>query len=48
MDSNAGDTAVTISGRSQGLTYSISIVALSVQVPSPEVGPVTVSLGEIL
>ena len=46
MDSNAGDTAVTISGRSHGLTYSISIVALSVQLPSPEVGPVTVSLGE--
>ena len=46
MDANAGDTAVTIGGRSHGLTYSISIVALSVQLPSPEVGPVTVSLGE--
>jgi len=46
MDANAGDTAVTISRRSHGLTYNISIVALSVQLPSPEVGPVTVSLGE--
>jgi len=46
MDANAGDTAVTISGRSHGLTYNISIVALSVQLPSPEFGLVTVSLGE--
>ena len=46
MDANAGDTAVTISGRSHGLTYGISIVALSDQLPSPEVGPFTVSLGE--
>jgi len=46
MDANATDDTVTISGRSHGLTYSISIVALSVQLPSPEVGPVTVFLGE--
>ena len=46
MDANAGNTAVTISGRSHGSTYNISIVALSDQLPSPEVGPVTVSLGE--
>ena len=46
MNGNAGDTAVTISGRSHGLTYNISIVALSVQLPSPEVRPVTVTLGE--
>ena len=46
MDASAGDTTVTISGRSHGLTYNISIVALSVQLPSPEVGPVMVALGE--
>jgi len=46
MDANAGDTTVTISGRSHCLTYNIFIVALSVQLPSPEFGPVTVSLGE--
>ena len=46
MDASAGDTTVTISGRSHGLTYNISIVALSVQLPSPEVGPVMVALSE--
>ena len=46
MDASAGDTTVAISGRSHGLTYNISIVALSVQLPSPEVGPVMVTLGE--
>ena len=47
MDASAGDTTVTISGRSHGLTYNISIVVLSVQLPSPEVGPVMVTLGEL-
>ena len=46
MNASAGDTAVTISGRSPGLVYTISIMALSDQLPSPEVGPVTVTLGE--
>ena len=32
--------------REHGLTYTISMVALSVQLPSPVVGPVTVTLGE--
>ena len=46
VDANATDDAVTISGLSHGLTYTISMVALSVQLPSPVVGPVTVTLGE--
>ena len=46
MNASAGDTTVAISRRSHGLTYNISIVALSVQLPSPEVGPVMVTLGE--
>ena len=46
MNASAGDTAVTISGRSHGLTYNISIATLSNQLPSPEVGPVMVALGE--
>ena len=46
MNASAGDTAVTISGRSPGLVYTISIMALSDQLPSPEVGSVRVTLGE--
>ena len=46
MNASAGDTAVTISGRSPGLVYTISIMALSDQLPSPQVGPVPVTLGE--
>ena len=46
MTANAGDTAVTISGHSPGLVYTISIMALSNQLPSPQVGLVMVTLGE--
>jgi len=46
MDANATDDAVTISGRSHGLVYTISMVALSDHLPSPVVGPITVTLCE--
>ena len=45
MDTNAGDTAVTISGRTRGLVYTITIVALSNQLPS-QTDMVDVTLGE--
>jgi len=45
MDANAGDTAVTITGRTCGLVYTITIVALSNQLPS-QTDMVTVTLGE--
>jgi len=45
MDANAGDTAVTITGRTHGLVYTITIVALSNQLPS-QTDIVDVTLGE--
>jgi len=44
-DAMAGDTTVTISNRTWDLTYSIKLVALSNQLPSPVVG-VWISLGK--
>ena len=44
MSIGAGDTAVTISGLTPGLTYDITLVALSDGLPSP-VTVVTVTLG---
>ena len=35
MSVGAGDTAVTITGLTSGLTYDITLVALSDQLPSP-------------
>ena len=46
MSAGAGDTAVTITGLTPGLTYDVTIVALSDHLPSPVVGPVMVTLGE--
>ena len=46
MSVGAGDTAVTITGLTPGLTYNVTIVALSDHLPSPVVGPVMVTLGE--
>ena len=46
MSVGAEDGAVTITGRTPGLTYNITIVALSDHLPSPTVGAVTVTLGE--
>ena len=45
MDANAGDTAVTITGRTRGLVYHITIVALSNLLPS-QTDMVRVTLGE--
>ena len=42
----AGDTTVTITGRTIDLTYDVTIVALSDHLPSPVVGAVMVTLGE--
>ena len=46
MSAAAGDTALTITGRTPGLTYDVTIVALSDHLPSPVVGAVMVTLGE--
>ena len=43
MDASAGDTVVTITGRTRGVAYTITIVALSNQLPSMTV---TVDVGE--
>ena len=45
MSIGAGDTAVTITGLTTGLTYNITLVGLSDYLPSPPV-PVTITLGE--
>ena len=46
MSVGADDTAVTITGRTRGLTYDVTIVALSDHLPSPVVGAVTFALSE--
>ena len=46
MSVGAEDRTVTITGRTTGLTYNITIVALSDHLPSPVVGAVMVTLGE--
>ena len=46
MSAGAEDRAVTITDRTPGLTYNITIVALSDHLPSPTVGAVMVTLGE--
>ena len=38
---------ITIAGHTPGLTYNVTIVALSDHLPSRVVGPVTVALGEL-
>ena len=49
MSVGADDGAVTITGRTPGLTYNITIVALSDHLPSPVVGTVMkYALGELL
>ena len=42
-----GRRAVTITDLTPGLTYNITIVALSDHLPSPAVGAVMVTLGEL-
>ena len=48
VSAGAEDTAITITGygRTPGLTYDVTIVALSDHLPSPVVGAGTVALGE--
>ena len=47
MDVGASATNITIDNRTAGVTYSITMVALSPHLPSPVVGPVTVTpIGE--
>ena len=48
MDVGASATEVTIGNRTTSVTYSITMVALSPHLPSPVVGPVSVTLGEIV
>ena len=47
MSARALDTAVTITDLTPGFTYNITIVALSDHLPSPAVGVVMVTLGEL-
>ena len=44
----ASATNITIDNRTAGVTYSITMVALSPHLPSPVAGPVSVILGEIV
>ena len=46
MDVGASGTEVTIDNRTGDANYAITMVALSPHLPSPVVGPVTVTLGE--
>ena len=46
LDTGASTTEVTIDNRTDGVTYTITMVALSPHLPSPVVGPVTITLGE--
>ena len=46
MSARADDRTVLVNGRTPGLTYNITIVALSDHLPSPAVGAVMVTLGE--
>ena len=45
-DVGASTTEVTIDNRTAGVTYSITMVALSPHLPSPVIGPVRATLGE--
>ena len=42
-----GTPAVTITNLTPGLTYNITLVALSDQLPSPAVGAIMVTVGEL-
>jgi len=45
-DAMAGDMTVKITGLTVGLTYSITIVALSIHLPSPVIGAVMSTAGK--
>ena len=46
VDVGVSATNITIDNRTAGVTYTITMVALSPHLPSPVVGLVTVTLGE--
>ena len=46
MDVDASATDITIDNRTAGVTYTITMVALSPHLPSPVIGPVTTRQGE--
>ena len=46
LDVDASTTNITIDNRMTGVTYSITMVALSPHLPSPVIGPVSFTLGE--
>ena len=46
MSMGAEDTTVLVTGRIPGLTYNITLLAVSDHLPSPAVGAVMVTLGE--
>ena len=46
VDVDASATEVTIDSHRPGVTYTITMVALSPHLPSPVVGPVNITLGE--
>ena len=47
VDVGASATNITIDNRTAGVTYTITMVALSPHLPSPVVGPAKVTPGEI-
>ena len=46
VDVGASATNITIDNRTAGVTYTITMVALSPHLPSPMVGPAKVTPGE--
>ena len=47
VDVDSDTTEFILVGLRHGMTYNISLVALSVHLPSPVVGPYQITLGEI-
>ena len=47
VDVDRDTTEFILTGLYHGVTYNISLVALSVHLPSPVVGPNQITLGEI-
>ena len=48
VDIGVSATEVTIDNCTAGVAYTITMVALSPHLPSPVIGPVTVTLGEYI
>ena len=47
VDVDRDTTEFILTSLHHGMTYNISLVALSVHLPSPVVGPIPITLGEI-